>query len=457
MFTTRRSEGLSRREWLKFAASGVVGYSFSGWLEALANTPVEPTKKRNKSCILLWMNGGPTQMDTFDLKPGHANGGPFKAIDTNVTGIQISEHLPKIAKFMDKMAIIRSMATGKGQNVDHGQETFHMHTGYQPRGAIQYPTLGSMVAKEIGTDETALPNFVSIAPYRLFNPAAFNSGFLGPKYAPLIVGEVNPNFGGQPGQNVDYDKLLKVQDLAVPGDVAKDRFDARVELLQDLQNDFGKNRPGLAPKSHATAYDRAVKLMRTAAQKAFNLDEEPEKVREAYGKNLFGQGCLLARRLVEQSVPFVEVTLGGFAGNQLGWDTHGDNFTAVQRLSAILDPAWAQLMDDLKERGLLDSTLIVWMGEFGRTPKINQGRGRDHWAESWSTVLAGGGIKGGQVVGATDAGGETIKDRPVAVPDFLATVCKAIGIDPTTQNMSNLDRPIRIADPAAKPITEVLG
>jgi len=454
MFSTRRSEGLSRREWLKLASAGVVGFSFSGWLEALANTPVEP-KKRNKSCILLWMNGGPSQMDTFDLKPGHANGGPFKAIDTSVPGIQISEHLPKIAKFMDKMALIRTMATGKGQNVDHGQETYHLHTGYQPRGPIQYPTFGSLVAKENGTDDAALPNFVSIAPYRLFNPGAFNSGFLGPKYAPLIVGEVQ-NIG-QPQMPGDYDKALKVQDLAPPADAAGERFDARVGLLQDLQRDFTNQRPGLASKSHQTAYERAVRLMRTSAQKAFNLEEEPDSVRDAYGRNLFGQGCLLARRLVEQHVPFVEVTLGGFAGNQLGWDTHGNNFEAVQRLCNILDPAWSQLLEDLKARGLLESTLLVWAGEFGRTPKINPQRGRDHWGESWSTVLAGGGIKGGQVIGKTNEAGDAVTERPVKVPDFLATISKALDIDPMTQNMSNVGRPIRIADPSAKPLAEVLG
>jgi hypothetical protein len=436
------------------ASLGVVGYSFSGWMKALADdTAANP--QRRKSCILLWMNGGPSQMDTFDLKPGHANGGPFKEIDTAVEGMKISEHLPKIAKFTDKMAIIRSMSTGKGPNVDHGQETFHMHTGYQPRGPIQYPTLGSLVAKEIGTDEAALPNFVSVAPYRLFNAAAYGSGFLGPKYAPLIVGENNAFQFGQPNGN-DYERALKVQDLAPPADV-KDRFDARVELLKGLQDDFVSKRPGVAPKSHQTAYERAVKLMRTAAQKAFNIEDEPASVRDAYGRNLFGQGCLLARRLVEQGVPFVEVTLGAFAGNQLGWDTHGNNFDAVKSLSGILDPAWGQLMADLKDRGLLDSTLIVWAGEFGRTPKINGNKGRDHWGESWSTVLAGGGIKGGQIIGKTNAAGDAVEDRPVNVPDFLATVCKALGIDPMTQNMSNVGRPIRIAEPSAKPITEVLG
>jgi hypothetical protein len=446
---------LNRRDWLRLASFGVLGYSFSGWMQALADDTAGAPKPR-KSCILLWMNGGPSQTDTFDLKPGHANGGPFKEIETSVSGIRISEHLPKIAKFMDKMAIIRSMNSKEN---DHGQGTYYLHTGYQQRGAIEYPTLGSLVAKEVGSDEAALPNFVNIAPFRGFNPAAFNAGFLGPKYAPLIVGENNPyNQFGRQNNNEDYAKLLKVQDLAPTADLPGDRFASRIDLLRDMQRDFVAQRPGVAPKSHQTAYERAVKLMRTAAQKAFNLEDEPAKVRDAYGKNMFGQGCLLARRLIEEGVPFVEVTLGSFAGNNLGWDTHQNNFEAVKQLSNILDPAWATLMEDLQVRGLLDTTLIVWMGEFGRTPQITRGsNGREHFPNAWSTVLAGGGIKGGQVIGKTSADGTKIEERQVTVPDFLATIAKALGIDPMTQNMSNIGRPIRIADPTAKPITELLS
>ena len=442
---------LNRRDLFRLAASGAVTYSFSGWLKALADDTAEIKKK--KSCILLWMNGGPSQMDTFDLKPEHKNGGPFKEIETSAPDIKISEHLPKIAKFGDKMAIIRSMSS---KEQDHGQATYLLHTGRQPRGPINNPTLGALVAKEIGSDESPLPNFVSVAPYRLFNANAYNSGFLGPKYAPLIVGDMNFQFG-QPQNPADYDKALKVQDLVPPSDASGARFDSRIDLLQDLQKDFAAQRGGVAAKSHLTAYERAVKLMKTAASKAFNLDEEKAEVRDAYGRNLFGQGCLLARRLVEQSVPFVEVTLGAFAGNQLGWDTHQNNFDAVKRLSEILDPAWATLMEDLKDRGLLDSTLIVWMGEFGRTPVINGGKGRDHFPNAFSTVLAGGGIKGGQVIGKTSADGTKVEEREVSVPDFLATVVQALGIDPTTQNMSNVGRPIRITDPGAKVIAEVLG
>src|SRR5262249_37033692 len=210
-------------------------------------------------------------------------------------------------------------------------------------------------------------------------------------------------------------------------------------------------------QSHRSAYQRAVTLMRSSATKAFNLDDEPKELRDRYGRNLFGQGCLLARRLIERSVPFVEVSLATVGNLALGWDTHVNNFDGVRQLSEVLDPAWATLMEDLKAKGLLDSTLIVWMGEFGRTPRINGNRGRDHWANSWSTVLAGGGIKGGQVIGKTSADGTTVEERPVSVEDFLASVALALGIDITKQNNSNVGRPIRIVEPTAQPIKEVLS
>jgi uncharacterized protein (DUF1501 family) len=195
--------------------------------------------------------------------------------------------------------------------------------------------------------------------------------------------------------------------------------------------------------------------MRTSAGKAFDLDEEPAKLRDAYGRNRFGQGCLLARRLVERGVPFIEVSLGG--DNRINWDTHRNNFETVRDLSQVLDAGWATLMIDLKERGLLESTLIVWMGEFGRTPTINGDTGRDHYPGAWTAVLGGGGIKGGQVIGKTSAGGETIEQRPVSVPDLLATVCLALGIDPTKSNQSNIGRPISLVDKAGRPLVDVVA
>jgi hypothetical protein len=445
-----RTPILSRRDWLRLAAAGVVGSSMSGWLEAVAaQAAKDPQRKR--SCILLWMAGGPSQMDTFDLKPGHPNGGQFNEIQTSAPGLKISEHLPKIAKFGDRMAVVRSMSTKEGE---HGRATFLMRTGYLPQGPVQYPTIGAHVAHELGSDESALPNFVAIAPFVGLSPGAYGSGFLGPKYAPLIVGEAAAQVQVQ-GQ-VDYDQALKVKDLAPPKDVGTAHADARIDLLKDMERDFIGRHPDVSPQSHLTAYDRAIRLMRTDAAKAFNLDEEKGEVRDRYGRNLFGQGCLLARRLVERGVPFVEVTLGGINGGAFGWDTHQDNFNQVKRLSEVLDPAWAALMTDLKDRGLLDSTLIVWMGEFGRTPKLN-GNGRDHFPNAWSTVLAGGGIKGGQAYGRTSADGTTVEENPVSVANFIATVCAALGIDHTKQNQSNVGRPIRIADAGAKPIKEVLA
>jgi len=343
------------------------------------------------------------------------------------------------------------MSTKEGE---HGRATFLMRTGYLPQGPVQYPTIGAHVAHELGSDESALPNFVAIAPFVGLSPGAYGSGFLGPKYAPLIVGEAAAQVQVQ-GQ-VDYDQALKVKDLAPPKDVGNAHADARIDLLKDMERDFIGRHPDVSPQSHLTAYDRAIRLMRTDAAKAFNLDEEKGEVRDRYGRNLFGQGCLLARRLVERGVPFVEVTLGGVNGGAFGWDTHQDNFNQVKRLSEVLDPAWAALMSDLKDRGLLDSTLIVWMGEFGRTPKLN-GNGRDHFPNAWSTVLAGGGIKGGQAYGKTSADGTTVEENPVPVANFIATVCAALGIDHTKQNQSNVGRPIRIADAGAKPIKEVLA
>ena len=449
MLTTSR---LSRREWLKLTAAGVVGYSMSGWLGALADEAAK-NPERKRACILLWMNGGPSQMDTFDLKPGHDNGGPFKEIQTSAPGLKISEHLPKLAKFGDQLAVIRSMSTKEG---DHSRGTFLMHTGYLPQGPIQYPPLGALVSKELGTDDNPLPNFVSIAPYRQFSPASYGPGFLGPRYAPLIVGDQLPA-APQPNQPNAYEQALKVQDLDRPGSVSKEHADARIDLLREMEKDFVARHPGVSPQSHQTAYERAVKLMRGEAARAFNLDEEKDAVRDAYGRTLFGQGCLLARRLVERGVPFVEVTLGSLGGGSFGWDTHQNNFDNVQRLCGELDPAWATLMADLKDRGLLDSTLLVWMGEFGRTPKINPQRGRDHFPNAWSTVLAGGGIKGGQAVGKTSADGMAVEERPTSTQDLLATVCLALGISLEKMNQSNVGRPIRIVDKAANPIQEIVA
>ena len=370
-------------------------------------------------------------------------------IATSVPGIKISEHLPKLAQRMPATQPGHPAPMNRTKEADHGRATFQMRTGYLPGGPIHYPTLGALVSKELERPNAELPGFVSIATNRALSPEAFGSGFLGPQYAPLLVGE-NANFNPQqPGQGID--QYLKVQNLDRPGDVVAARADARARLLDEMEKDFVKECPAVASDGHLAAYRRAVTLMKSSAVKAFNLDEEPMALRDSYGRNLFGQSCLLARRLVERGVPFIEVNLDG-------WDTHQQNFDEVKRLSGILDTGWTTLMDDLKTRGLLDTTMIVWMGEFGRTPKINvQQQGRDHWATSWSTVLAGGGIKGGSVVGKTSGDGMEVVEKPVAVGDLLATVGQGLGIDIRVQNRSNVDRPIRFVDPKAEPVKEILA
>ena len=238
---------LLRRDWLKLSSAGVVGCSLSGWMEAFAaKTATNPQRKR--SCILLWMNGGPSQLDTFDLKPGTEHGGTFKEIETNVRGIRISEHLPKVSKHMDKMALIRSMST---KEADHGRATYQMRTGHLPGGPVQYPTLGSVFSKELEQPGAELPGFVSIAPYRFFSPAAYGPGFLGPKYAPLVVGEGSQSLIAIPGrqQENNYEDSLKVQDVDLPGGVDATRSSSRIGLLKEMQQDFVEQHPSLPSQS----------------------------------------------------------------------------------------------------------------------------------------------------------------------------------------------------------------
>jgi len=425
---------MNRRAILRAAAGGLAAVGLSGELGRLA-AQVATARARKRACILLWMAGGPAQTDTFDLKPGHANGGPFREIETRVHGLRFSQHFPQLARQAEHLAIVRSMRTNEG---DHGRATAHLRTGYLPQGAIRFPSLGALVAHELADTEADLPGFVSVTPTGAFAQPATSAGFLGPRHAPLIVG--GSSSGSQP--------VLRVEDLAPVG-LSQSRAEERVGLLRDLEAGFLASRPGPGTASHVTAYDRAERLQRAAAAEAFDLAEEDDALRDRYGRGLFGQGCLLARRLVERGVPFVEVTLNG-------WDTHDNNFAQVQTLSETLDPAWATLLDDLRQRGLLDDTLVVWLGEFGRTPRINPRTGRDHYPPAWSMVLGGGSIAGGQVLGRTSADGLTVEDRPVAVPDLLATLYVALGLDPRKENLSNVDRPIRLADPDAQPLRELL-
>jgi len=439
---------LSRRELLKLSAAGVIGGSMSGWFEAMAHGAAHDPQRR-RACILLWMTGGPSTIDLFDLKPGHPNGGPFREIQTAVPGVRISEHLPRLASNMADMAIVRSMSSREG---DHGRAAYLLRTGYLQQGPIRYPSLGSLVSKELANEETPLPNFVSLYPPQGFGPEFYGAGFLGPRYAPLVVTGTPANPQDM-GAGPQAPRIPNLQ----PEGVSPAQADARVDLLLDMEREFVSRNPGLSPQSHATAYERAVRLMRSAAAAAFNIEEEPAHVRDQYGRNQFGQGCLLARRLVERGVPFIELSLGGNLGGPNDWDTHGQNFPRVQALSQILDSAWATLMEDLRARGMLETTTIVWMGEFGRTPRINGQGGRDHWPNSFSAVLAGGGIRGGQAYGRTSPDGLAVDSDPTSSKSFIATVWRALGIDHTKTNLSNVGRPIRLADNGSTPIADIVG
>ncbi len=429
---------LTRRGWFtRTTALGLGSTALSGWLHSLASA-ADPQVPAKRSCLLLWMNGGPGQTDTFDMKPGHDHGGPFRPIDTAVPGIQVCEHLPGVARWTNRLSVVRSMSTREG---DHGRARDHLRTGYFPQASIQFPVLGSLVSNECPEQPGDLPNYVSILSRGLFGPGTPPAGFLGPNHAPLLV--------GRDSDGADDGSRLAVENLALPRGVSSDEARARLELLHKMERSFLTQRPGAAADGHLSAYSKATHLMSPAAAQAFSFDDEPADVQERYGRSQFGQGCLLARRLIERRVPFVEVSLGG-------WDTHEDNFARVRGLCGNLDKAWSSLMQDLHDRGLLESTLVVWMGEFGRTPVINPRQGRDHYPKAWSVVLGGAGIRGGQVVGRTSADGMTVEDRPVSTPDLLATICLGLGLDPKKQNMSNVGRPIRLVDPTAEPVTEVL-
>ncbi len=396
---------LSRRDWLKLSAAGVSAVSLSGWLQVLASRAAE-TRAKHKSCILLWMDGGPSHKDTFDMKPGTKDGGEFKPISTAVPGIQISEHFPKFAKVMKHAAILRGMSTDEGA---HPRAKYYLHTGYKEgQGGLTYPSLGSLVSAEIGKPNAPMPNYVSIG------ARSYGPGFLGARHAPLIVND--------PARGVENLKPM----------VGGSHFDDRLGMLQEMESAFYREYKAEASADHKT--------------------REPASSRQAYGSSRFGDGCLLARRLVETGVSFVEVTLGG-------WDTHQNNFERVKQLSQQCDPAIAALVSDLKQRGLLDSTLIVWMGEFGRTPRINQRGakpGRDHYPRAWSTVMIGGGIKGGQVIGKTDPEGANVVEGKVSALDFLATVCEVLGVNWKKQNNTPIGRPIRIVDKGANLIKGLL-
>lgn len=454
---------LSRRGLLKSSMAVSTAAFGSSWLASQIQAAMAVAKpgERKKKCILLWMSGGPSQMETFDPKPNHENGGPTKAIATSVPGISISENLPGMAAQMDHLAILRSMTTKEG---DHSRATYLMHTGYLPQGPIRYPTMGSLLAQRLIDGTCDLPAYFSINPFQAFNPAAYGAGFLGPSWSPLVVESSQPARNQpattQQSANAEQpaDIEFQVQNLKPPESVHQSRMAARLNLLKSSEGEFLSQRPGTPGESHVQAYQKAVRMMNSTATKAFDLNQEDDVLRDSYGRNGFGQGCLLARRLLEHGVSFVEVTLSNQDGNGTGagWDTHAENFDQVKQLCGVLDPAWSTLMSDLKQRNMLDDTLVVWMGEFGRTPQINGNAGRDHWPNSWSTALGGAGIQGGQAIGKTSADGVSIEDRPVTVPALVSTICSALDLDPASTNPSNVGRPIPLADHDSEAINELL-
>jgi hypothetical protein len=415
---------LSRREWVRLSAAGVAAGSLSGWLPVLAARGSEQPG-RARACIVLWMDGGPPHTDTFDLKPGEADCGIFKPIATSVPGIQISELFPQFARRLQHAAIIRGMSTVENE---HERARMHLRTGYRDgQGGVSYPSLGAIVSRELGHLDSPLPNYVAIIER---GERSHGPGYFGSMYQPLFI----------------QDPLKGVENLKAQ--VQTERVDRRLDLLGELDQSFAGVYPSPISADHKNVYQRAVQLMRTDKARAFDLTREPARRRDAFGDSAFGRGCLLARRLVEAGVQFVEVGI-------LGWDTHDENNNTVRRLAAQVDPAMSSLLDDLKERGLLDSTLVVWMGEFGRTPYF-KGKGRDHYARAWSTVLMGGGIKPGQVVGRTDKKAATVEERPVSVADFMATVCRILGIDHRKEYDTPGGRPMPLVAKGGRPVEEVL-
>ena len=418
----------SRRGLLSFAA----GCTLSGWLGRLATHAAEQPPV--KSCILLWMAGGPSHLDTFDLKPEASDKvrGEFRPIDTSVPGIQISEHFPQLAKQMQHAAVLRGMNTVES---DHQLASYHLHTGYQKRaGGIAFPSLGAIVSRELGQEGFPLPNFVCLGSG---SRHAMRSGFLGPDHQPLDV--LDPERG--------TDNLAPLTGRA--------EFERQFDVLKRFNAAFDQTYRAEPARAHASALERAVRLMNAEQRRALDLSLEAATARDRYGRSSFGQSCLSARRLIEVGVPFVEVISGG----GVGWDTHQGNFPRTKALSAEVDLGMSALIQDLADRGRLDSTLVIWMGEFGRSPQITSGGGRNHWARAWSTVLAGGGIRGGQVIGRTDRDAAEVVERPIGVTDFLATVCTILKIDYKRNNRApGVERPIPIVD-TSKPtniITELI-
>jgi len=406
--------GMNRRHFVSHlagaAAMAAPATAFTNSLLANATD----LKKRHKAAILLWMGGGPSTMDLWDLKPGAPTGGQFKQISTSADGVAICEHLPLMAKQMHHMSIVRSMST---READHMRGRYYMHTGYVPNPNVEHPGYGSVISHELAEQVSGLeiPPFVSVG------SGSVGPGFLGMTWAPFVV-DSNGNV-----RNLDMG-------------IDPTRLDQRLRMLETIENKFIGEKRGGSAEDHKKVIDKTVKLMTSKQMEAFKVMKEPKEVQEKYGTTGFGRGCLLARRLVEAGVPFVEVDLGG-------WDMHADIFpTLADRKLPELDKAMAALVSDLADRGMLDDTAIIWMGEFSRTPNITGGGGRDHWARSWSMVVGGAGFKRGVVVGETSSDGKEVVTEPYSSQDVMASVLKSLGISLETTFTAKNGRPMKIAN-----------
>ncbi|MCC6644661.1 MAG: DUF1501 domain-containing protein [Polyangiaceae bacterium] len=412
---------VSRRSLLVASGSGLAGALASRLFSpsvALAASP-----PRAKACIVLWLNGGPSHIDTFDPKPGQPTGGPFKAIKTRARTYELSEHLPGVAEVADKISLLR-MTSKEG---NHQRARYLVHTGYAPNPTVVHPSLGGWVSHELGDKSAELPQFVSVG-----GPAP-GAGFLGVQHGPFTIQKA-----GAPPAN-----------LTLARNVDDKRLDGRLGALAAMEGDFERRTGDPQVIGRRRVYEQSVRLMRSPRTKLFDLSDEPERTVKLYGDSDFGRGCLLARRLVEGGTRLVEVVLDG-------WDTHKDGFERGKRLSAALDGGFSGLVRDLADRKLLDSTLVVCMGEFGRTPKINGDEGRDHYPQVWTAALAGGGVRGGVAHGKSDAAGAKIVESPTSVPDLCATVFTALGVAPDKGLSTPSGRPIAVTD-GGSPVRAVLA
>lgn len=405
---TRR--GVTRRSFLHAVSAGAVAAGTLTFRDLLSLQAAE-LRKQGRSMILLWMAGGPSQFETFDPKPDHENGGQTEAIETSVPGIRIANGWEKTAQVMDDIALIRSMTNKEG---NHQRATYQIHTGYVPSGSVKHPSFASSIAKQIGSEDLDLPSFVSVGQTE-------GAGFLGVEYEPFVVqspGEMPRN---------------------VAANVTDDRVRQRLGLFSKLEDQFAQRGGREIVESQRQLYNKTANLVLSEQTKAFDISTESDDLKAAYGDTEFGRGCLLARRLVETGVSFVEV-------RKNGWDTHEDLYDRVSNLTAEVDPAYATLITDLKQRGLLEKTVVVWMGEFGRTPKITPRGGRNHYPRAFNLALSGGGVKGGQVIGSTTDDGSAVLDRPISVPDLLCSLCHSLKVNPRHEHISPLGRPMKIVD-----------